>query len=257
MKAVTTKNRLPAAAAITVSQEASELMALQRQRRFCIVSQSRCDRSAESFIASRLGYRPDADAKERKAVFAKASAFRKEVEKGGEGRAVVAYQQVDALSAAQPLIILSANARDAWDKHRTQVEKKMRQIARTLPAYDFVSAIPGLGDLGFAIIVGETGDLSGYATKERVWKRLGLAVIEGERQRCRTSLEEAAKHGYSPKRRAEVWAVADSLFRHQWRGAKEDQPAHAIGRYGEVYAARKLHTADRAGGPPGPRGDGA
>lgn len=229
----------------TLTATISELIALQRQRTFCIVSQSRCDRSVESFIAKLMGFSAEADAKERKAVFAKASAFRKEVEKRGGGHRCTANQSIAALSPAVPLILLSATSREGFDAHRTQVEKRMTKLAQTLPGYDFVKAIAGFGDKGFAILIGETGDLSNYATKERVWKRLGLAVIEGERQGRRTNAEEAAKHGYSPKRRSEIWTLADSLFKHQWRGAKEDAPAHPIGRYGEIYAARKAHTETR------------
>jgi hypothetical protein len=253
-RGMTTKETLPQGREdATLTATISELIALQRQRTFCIVSQSRCDRSVESFIAKLMGFSAEADAKERKAVFAKASAFRKEVEKGGEGQAARANQYCAALSPAVPLILLAATAREGWDAHRTQVEKRMAKLAQTLPGYDFVKAIAGFGDKGFAILIGETGDLSNYATKERVWKRLGLAVIEGERQGRRTNAEEAAKHGYSPKRRSEIWALADSLFKHQWRGAKEDAPAHPIGRYGEIYAARKAHTETREGWTPAHR----
>ena len=238
--------------ATDITAAISELIALQRQRKFCIVSQSRCDRSVESFIATQLGYNKDADAKERKAVFAKASAFRKEVEKGG-GQSSSESPVVDALSPAIPLILLSASAREAWDKQRNQVEKRMRKLAQTLPGWGYASSVKGLGDKSYAILIGECGDWSNYATKERVWKRLGLAVIEGERQGRRSNAEEAAKHGYSPKRRSEAWNIADSLFKHQWRGAKDDAPAGPIGRYGEIYAARKAHTETREGWTPAHR----
>jgi len=231
----------------------SELIALQRQRKFCIVSQSRCDRSVESFIATQLGYNKDADAKERKAVFAKASAFRKEVEKNGGGQSAFESHKADAPSVAIPLIVLSASAREAWDKHRNQVEKRMRKLAQTLPGWGYASTIKGLGEKSYAILIGECGDWSNYATKERVWKRLGLAVIEGERQGRRSNAEDAAKHGYSPKRRSEAWNIADSLFKHQWRGAKDDTPAGPIGRYGEIYAKRKAHTETREGWTPAHR----
>lgn len=231
----------------------SELIGLQRQRRFCITSQSRCDRSVESFIATLIGYSNGADPKERKAVFAQASAFRKKVEKDGEGLHVFDNLARRALSVAVPLIILSANSRAGLDRHRTQVEKRMRQLVRTLPGYALVEAVKGFGDLGAAVIIGETGDLAGYATKERVWKRLGLAVIDGQRQGRRTNAEEAAKHGYNPKRRSEVWNVGDSLLRAQWRGARDNASAHPIGPYGEIYQARKAHTATREGWTPAHR----
>jgi hypothetical protein len=134
---------------------------------------------------------------------------------------------------------------------REGVEKQMRKIARSLPIWLWVESVAGFGDLGLAIILAEAGcgftgrGLLDYATKEKLWKRLGLAVIEGERQRRKTDLELAEKHAYNPARRAEIWAIADSMFRHQWRGEKDGVAAHAIGPYGEIYAKRKASTEDR------------
>ena len=220
------------------------LRALQRQRQFCITSQSRIDRACESFIARVIGFDVGAEEKARKEVFKRASDFRKEVEKaGGGGQSRHDDPEAVALSACIPIALNSAIARAAWDGLRDQAEKEMRRLAKTLPAYPWVQSVRGFGDLGFAIVCGETGDLTTYATKERVWKRLGLAVIDGVRQQRRSNAEEAAAHGYSPKRRAEVWTVADSMFRAQWRGVREDAPAHALGPYGEVYARRKAQTS--------------
>lgn len=240
--------------AVPPSEAAQRLMGLQRRRRFCIVQQSRVNRSTEAFIAAELGYsaprerdenteRRLAASKERKALFAKAAALRKAVEAGGGLES--GDDQVTAAASCTPIILAAKLGRDAWDAMRDEAEAEMARIAKALPAFAFVQGVAGFGALGFGIVIGETGDLANYATKERVWKRLGLAVIEGERQQRRTDADAAAKHGYSPKRRAEVWAIADSMFRHQWRGAKEDTPAHAIAPYGAVYAARKAATEGR------------
>ena len=150
-----------------------------------------------------------------------------------------------AVLSIADIVRQSAVARGVWDNLREKVETDMRKLARTLPVHAWANGVRGFGDLGLAIVIGETGDLSLYETKERVWKRLGLAVIEGFRQQRRSDPDEAAAHGYNPKRRAEVWAIADSMFRHQWRGEKDDVPAHAIGPYGEVYAIRKAATEGR------------
>lgn len=242
------------------------LVALQRQRVFCIKSQSRCDRSAEAFVARYLGYDASQPEAERAAVWKRARALRTKIEKGGQIQDVdqnavapeaggeshdeFANHKPYALSACTPIILNSAAARETWDKHRAHVEKEMRRLARTLAVHAWSSTVAGFGDLGLGILVGETGDLANYATKERVWKRLGLAVISGERQQRKTGADAAAAHGYSPKRRAEVWAIADSMFKHQWRGEKEGAPAHAVGPYGEVYGRRKAHTATREGWTP-------
>jgi hypothetical protein len=242
---VKTSNRMLLQATI------SDLIELQKQRVFCIKSQSRCDRSVEAFIARYLGYNNDLDAKERVALFKCASAIRKAVAKGGEGQKISDDHFGNALSACTPIIVNSAISRDIWDKHRAQTEKRQRALARSLPVWEFCDEIAGFGELGLAIIVGEAGrgenerGIADYATKERLWKRLGLAVIDGERQQKRTNAGEAATHGYNPRRRAEIWTLADSMFRHQWRGEKDGVAAHPIGRYGEIYAKRKAATESR------------
>ena len=229
----------------------------QRLRQFCIVSQSRIDRACEAFVARYLltddekAAEPVQQAKLRKERFKQAQALRKRIEAGGEGQGLHDDQRRHALPILAPVILASAAARDTWDKQRATAEKQMRKLARTLPVWSWVETVAGFGDLGLAVIIGETGDLTNYATKERVWKRLGLAVMDGLRQGSPpkgASAEVWIAHGYNPKRRAEAWAFcSDAMFRHQWRGAKDDKPAHAIGPYGEIYAARKAATAGREG----------
>lgn len=246
------------------------LREMQRQRRFCIVSQSRSDRACEAFVARYLGYRKSLPEAERDAIWERAAAMRKSVEKGGrtraddrqytaapaggEGQVLGEDLSGTALSACTPIILNSAVARRAWDNHRKQTQAQMEALARSLPVWPWVKSVAGFDARGLAIIVGEAGDLTdygkddrenGYGTHQRLWKRLGLAVIEGERQRRVSGIEAAAAHGYDALRRAEMWVLADSMFRWQWGGAKEDRPAGAKGPYGEVYGRRKAHTATR------------
>ncbi|MBR0668263.1 hypothetical protein GXW71_28180 [Roseomonas hellenica] len=241
----------PPASPISIPDRLARLVQLQRERQFCIVSQNRIDRACESFIAGAIGYSTDLTEKERKAKFALASAFRRRVEgKGGAGHPCHANQGGYALSACTPIVANSAAARQAWDSLRAKIEAEMQMLARELPAWRWAEAVSGLSAQGFACIIGETGDLANYETKERVWKRLGLAVIDGIAQQRRTNAEQAAAHGYSPKRRATVWAIADVLLRQQWRGEREGKPAHPIGPYGAVYGRRKAHTVNRDGWTP-------
>lgn len=102
--------------------------------------------------------------------------------------------------------------RQIVEQHRKQAEKEMVKLAKELPVYPWVENVKGFGALGFTSIIGETGNLSNYAGPAKVWKRLGLAVINGGRQR-RVTGEEALEHGYSPSRRSVVWTIGDSLFR--------------------------------------------
>lgn len=245
------------------------LIALQRMRMFAIRSQQRIDRACESFIAQALGFRVDADAKERKDIFARAARIRRAIEKGAvlaadtdrpappRKRRTVATDKSNAIAtedsaiaaACNVIVVQSHAARAGWDGVRKAVEADMRKLAETLPVWDWSRQVRGLGALGVAIIAAEAagprGDVGSYVTKERLWKRLGLAVIEGQRQRRMTDKEGAEAHGYNPKRRAEIWTITDSMFRHQWAGATEESAAHPVGPYGQVYMARKSHTASR------------
>lgn len=247
------------------------LIAMQRQRVFAIKSQQRIDRACESFIASSLGFSVTLEGKDRKEIFSRAAKIRRSVEKGATGSAfivnapppskrpakatdrsaTIATDDNAVADACSPVILASLMARSAWDKMRTGAEKEMRRLAETLPVWKWADGVKGFGALGVAIIAAEAsgprGDVGSYATKERLWKRLGLAVIEGSRQRRVSDATAAEQHGYNPRRRAEIWTIADSMFRHQWAGANEDAGTapHPTGPYGAVYLRRKSHTEGR------------
>lgn len=107
---------------------------------------------------------------------------------------------------------MNAQARAPWDGARASYEKQMEAIARSLPVFETVDKIRGLGAKGLAIIVGEAGiPLGDYLTCSGLWKRMGLAVINGERQRKKANEAEAAEHGYSPERRAQIWSIVGSV----------------------------------------------
>ncbi|MGE0715633.1 MAG: hypothetical protein AB7P02_09330, partial [Alphaproteobacteria bacterium] len=124
-------------------------------------------------------------------------------------------------------------------------------LARRLPGFAFVDGVAGFGELGFAVTQAEAGDPIGdYRSTRGLWKRLGLALVDGERQRRFTDPEKAAAHGYSPRRRAEVHAcIGEPLLRAQWRGEREGVPAHPIGPYGEAYGTKRAEYVDRGWGP--------
>lgn len=234
---------------VAISAIVTELVDLQRIRRFCIVSQSRSDRAVESLIASWIGYSASAEAADRKKLFARAKAIRLGVEKGKDGHAAVETHSHHAILPLIPLILQSAASRDPWTDMRRNAEKRMAELARQLPVHGWAKAIKGFGDLSLGIVVAEARiPIGDYHTVSGLWKRMGLAVINGERQRKKTNKADAALHGYSPVRRAEMWACfSDSMFRHQWRAANNEtgESARPNGPYGEVYARRRAHTAQR------------
>jgi hypothetical protein len=223
------------------------LVALQRQRVFCIKSQSRCDRSIEAFIASLAGYHAGLAETERKQYFKLAQRIRKTIEKAGpDWRGDQFGTQFVEVAL---LVLQSRDARIGWDVYRDRLEAEMKTLARELPVWPWVQQVKGFAELGLAVVVGEAGDLGGYTNPAKVWKRLGLAVFEGRRQGNPgegATADDWIRHGYNRRRRAEIWAFcSDTMFRHQWRGERTDEagnviePAHPIGAYGVVYARRK------------------
>ena len=113
-------------------------------------------------------------------------------------------------------------------------EKRLEKLAKQLPVWDaFGADVNGFGPLSLAQIIGETGDLSKYSNPAKVWKRMGLAVINGERQRkVANNAELAIEHGYCPTRRSLMYVISDTMI-------KKQSP------YREVYLARKEYEAEK------------
>lgn len=122
-------------------------------------------------------------------------------------------------------------AREVIKPQRRKLERQMVKLAKHLPAYAFVESVNGFGAMGFAQIVGEAGDLSNYANPGKLWKRMGLAVINGKSQR-RVAGAEALEHGYSPIRRSIMYCIGDSMIKKQ-------------NAYRELYLARKVTEAEK------------
>lgn len=140
----------------------------------------------------------------------------------------------EAQMAVFPLI----SAKKTVEDHRTQIEKTLRKLAKALPIYEaFVKDVRGFGELGLAATVGEIGDLSAYKSVSAVWKRAGLAVIEGGRQR-RVAGDAAILHGYAPERRSVFWTLADSMLKAQGKDEK-------AGPYRRIYDERKAYERPR------------
>lgn len=130
------------------------------------------------------------------------------------------------LDAGQPLV-----------KRRAIFEKELAKRGKAMPIAYTADLIKGVNHMTLAAIVGECGDLSAYRSVFAVWKRAGLAVIDGKRQR-RVAGEAAFQHGYSPERRSVFYNVAEALFKAQGK----DENA---GPYRRFYDARKAIELER------------
>jgi hypothetical protein len=135
---------------------------------------------------------------------------------------------IDAMLILEPFFEGAA----PFTRRINQLDRHLEKLAARLPVADTARAVRGFGLGGLAKTVGELGDLSAYTKAEAgVWKRAGLAVIDGGRQR-RVSGDAALVHGYAPERRSVFWNIAEAMLKGQ---GKDD----AAGPYRRIYDARK------------------
>lgn len=125
-------------------------------------------------------------------------------------------------------------------------EKMLAALARELPVYEWAQAVAGLSDRFLAMIVGAAGrPITDYRNPSCLWKRMGMAVIDGERQR-RVTGDAALVHGYNAGRRALMWNIEESILKQQLR--KDEEAARiANGYYGQVYIDRRAHEVANKG----------
>lgn len=117
--------------------------------------------------------------------------------------------------AARPLI----EARAHIHAHRRALMRQLEADAKLLPVWPWVQGVRGAGPLSLAQIVGAAGDLANYDGPARLWKRFGLAVLDGRAQRRLTDKDLAALHGFSPVRRSLMHIVGENLLRQNRDGA--------------------------------------
>lgn len=220
-----------------------------RKRRFAMKTQQKMDRSLESFIRINCtDWSPDLDAKaaekENKKVSRIIKAALGALESGED----------EIVTGIRPLVEMNEKARAPSDDLRKHAEKRMEKAAKSLPVYVWAKGVRGFGEVGLATILAETGDLSKYANPAKVWKRLGFAPYQGAagstwkratwRERALTA-DEWTENPFNGERYALMFMIAESLFKAQWigKGKTEDGQGKPNGRYGEVYAARRAHTA--------------
>jgi hypothetical protein len=116
--------------------------------------------------------------------------------------------------------------------NRKEVEKLLRGLARQLPIASWAKTIYGFGinGTGLASIIGEAGELTRYTneadevierTVSKLWKHMGLAVIDGQRQRrVKGDVAEAERQAYSARRRAVMWNVGKGLIGFMGNGPR-------------------------------------
>lgn len=213
------------------------LAELQWRRRFWISQANRATNAAKALLRRAQGWH-EADDKGKSSINKLAAAVVDKTIAGKElsGPEADLFNRFEAdMQALRAAIMPAASQRSA-------IEKEMKKIARSLPVWRaFAEGVLGLGELGLAVLIAEAGDLSNFPNPGKVWKRLGLAPLNGKaastwRSGGGLSSDDWTRLGYSPGRRSQIYAVVEvSLMR--------SQPIDG-GPYRAAYDYRRARTAE-------------
>jgi hypothetical protein len=195
---------------------------LHRKRVFAMEQRKRADLALGAFLRTMLGWSKMLPEAERKRI----------------AKAAQAVADGETESEWAELVNTTHGARAPFERIEREALRQMEKLAGTLPAWaEFGAAVRGFGAGSLAVIVAEAGDLANYASEAKLWKRMGLAVIDGVRQGGLTkgaSKDDWITHGYSPQRRSRMWNIGDALIKGNRDGA-----------YRTIYLARKAYEVAR------------
>ena len=112
-----------------------------------------------------------------------------------------------------PMMVSAAMALIPVGKKLKEYDKILEKQVEALTIWPAVDRIRGIGAVSFGMLIGEIGDFNKYANPAKVWKRMGVAVHNGVRQKLRRG-EAGITEGYNPPRRAVLWIVTASLLKN-------------------------------------------
>lgn len=136
----------------------------------------------------------------------------------------------------------------AFEEIKGQLEKSMRNLAKTLPVAEWAE-LPeqsGFGLLSLATLIGETGNLSNYPNPAKVWRRMGCApwTFDGRtlmgatwksgndgEDKIKLPSSEWEKFGYNPRRRSIAYIIGENLVKQ-----------NKTGPYRTLYLQAKVHV---------------
>lgn len=203
--------------AMPASPLIDQLAELQVRRKFYIGATNKQTNAVKALVRRFLGWRYDTEEEDREKTNARAAKIVATALAGKEQKP----EDMATFGAIAADLAVVTSAIEPLHKARHQVELDMKKLARSLPVAEWAKGVHGLGELGLAVIIAEAGDLSKYPKKGHLWKRLGLAVHGDKaystwRMKGGLTTEQWTEAGYSPRRRAEVYAViSEPLFRQQ------------------------------------------
>lgn len=132
---------------------------------------------------------------------------------------------------------------------RLVVESELEMLVKQLPPaiLDFIDSIPGFSYVSVASILGACGDLRSYQRFSKLEKRMGVAIINGDRQRKMRDVNAAALHGYAPTRRSILWRIGYSVILAQSKitDKKTGEIKREAGPHRLIYDARREYEEER------------
>ena len=153
----------------------------------------------------------------------------------------------DDIALYEAIVAPFIEAMNPLRSREKSLTKEMEKLVKTLPVWKWCDGQKGLGAASAARMIAQCGDFTEYRSISALWKRAGLAVIDGERQR-RVTGDAAIIHGYSPYRRSVFWNMCQSFFKAQ--GTAEKGTATKYRLYYDAQKARQLEiNSDTLGAP--------
>lgn len=207
----------PLTAASSLAPIIAEIRTWHRQRVFAMDQRKRSDLALGAFIRTGLGWSRAKDKAENDKIKKRASDLIALGEKVFDGKDnAVGNPDFAQLGG---IVIASLKGREHWDGLESDATKEMERLAKSLPVWaSFGDPIKGFGPRSLGVIIGETGDLSFYSNPAKIWKRMGIAVMNGIRQgglRKTASKEDWIAHGYNAKRRSFMYVIGDVLIKNK------------------------------------------
>jgi hypothetical protein len=198
------------------------IVPIHRKRMFMMNQRLRCELALGSYLRRTEGWTKEKPEAERKAIAARVAAMM-------DG-------SVDPGEHAE-IIEVSRQGSSAFTIKEDQETWKLEYVAKKLPVWEtWAKDVKGFGARSLGCIVGEAGDLNNYPDHSKLWKRMGLAVMDGVRQGGLpkdANKEDWIAHGYNAMRRSHIFVIGECLVK-------------ASGEYREIYLTRKEYERERA-----------
>lgn len=231
------------------------LQSLQRRRVMHLKARIAIDNQLGSIVATELSFVEGNAERDRKELRAEAEKIIEEIDAGDDSAVETVRTAVSGIVLNTKIARNGMDGAGGFNGAIKAIEKEMESLAESLPVAKWVQSVPGFGLLNLAIIIGECGDLSSYANPAKVWRRMGCAPFKNKmgstwKRKGGLSAEDWTEFGYSPRRRAIAFCLADCLIKNNGaREAKGERPGRECGpyrkRYDDVKAA-KLALNDEA-----------